>query len=272
MIQVRNRREENREATLREIGDCARALLVSEGPQGVTLRSIARAVGLTAPGLYRYFPSRMHLLQDLNATLYAELAETVEGARDAVDRDDVGGRLMAVTNAFRQWSTAHPPEFGFVFATPVGSIDPDEDERLKRAVDRFAGVFFGLFVDLWFRRGFPVPDAADMAPDMVEQLERWVARDEIPLPLPAVQVFLECWVQIYGLISMEVFGHLAFAIADVNPMFDAMLVQLGDRLALGDLALGDLGSDENPSLPNVAVAPRIGNQPGRIHPASQVAR
>ena len=236
MAEVRNRRGENREAMLREISDCARALLVAEGPQGVTLRPIAREVGLTAPGLYRYFPSRLHLLQDLNATLYDELAETLEVARDAVDEDDVGGRLMAVTSAFRQWSTNHPPEFGFVFATPVGSIDPDSSERLKRASDRFAGVFFGLFVDLWFRRGFPVPDAAEMAPEMVRQLTQWVGQEQIPLPLPALQVFLECWVQVYGLISMEVFGHLAFAIADVDPMFDTMLLQLGRRLDLGDLS------------------------------------
>jgi AcrR family transcriptional regulator len=77
------------------------------------LRPIARAVGLTAPALYRYFPSRAHLLRDL---------------------------------PFREWSLAHPRELALVFATPIGSIDPDGDERLKQAGDRFGGVFLGLML------------------------------------------------------------------------------------------------------------------------------
>ena len=44
-----------------------------------------------------------------------------------------------------------------------------------------------------------------------------------PLPPGAVKVFLECWVRLYGLVCMEVFGHLKFAVDDAEPMFDRRL-------------------------------------------------
>lgn len=38
-------------------------------------------------------------------------------------------------------------------------------------------------------------------------------------------MYLDCWTRIYGLISLEVFGHLCFALSDVEPMFDELLAE-----------------------------------------------
>ena len=45
----------------------------------------------------------------------------------------------------------------------------------------------------------------------------------MPLPLGVMQVFLSCWIRLYGAVTMEIFGHLRFAVADAEPVFEAEL-------------------------------------------------
>lgn len=228
-----SRRAVQRERTLVDIRAQARKLLVSEGEAGVTLRPIARALGLTAPALYRYYASREDLLLDLIADLYLELALGMEAARDAVDAEDLSGRFVAVTQEFRLWARDHPREFQLVFANPLGGVnEPPEGERYAGCERRFGAIYLGLFGDLWAHEPFAVCDEDELDPRQREQLALWAADRELSLPLGALEVFLECWVRIYGLISLEVIGHLRFAIGDVSPMFDAMLAELGARLGL----------------------------------------
>src|SRR3989442_2870030 len=106
-----SRRARVRAATVREIKDAARRVLVASGPDGLALRAIARDMGMTAPALYRYFPSREELLTALVADLYHELTDAMETAGDALPAGDLPGRLTAVSRTFRQWSLDHPREF-----------------------------------------------------------------------------------------------------------------------------------------------------------------
>lgn len=232
MTEVLSRREANRESTLGDIRREARDLLVAEGPAGVTLRPIARAVGLTAPALYRYYASRQDLLLDLIADLYDELCGSMQRARDAEETGDLGGRLVAVTRAFRTWAREHPREFELVFATPVGDPGQPRDDRLALCGRRFGRVFLDLMVELWSVRPFPVPADDDLDPRLRTQLAAWADTERLTLPVGALAVYLESWVRIYGMISLEVLGHLGFALADVAPLFDDMLAERIERLGL----------------------------------------
>jgi len=109
------RRSRVRDATVAEIKATARTLLVAEGPEALTLRAIARAMGMTAPALYRYFDSHEALVGACCMDLLDEITETLERARDAVGTDDPVGRLTAACRAFRDWSLTHRREFQLVF-------------------------------------------------------------------------------------------------------------------------------------------------------------
>ncbi len=227
-----SRRAAQRESTLLEIRREGRRRLVSEGEAGVTLRPIARALGLTAPALYRYYASRDDLLLDLIADLYAELTEGMERASAGPLPQDLAARTVAVTWEFRRWARANPREFQLVFATPVGTGEDNRTERLDACGQRFGRVYQTLFAEIWQRAPFPIPADDDLDPRLRAQLATWAADNDIPLPLGALAMFLACWVRIYGLISLEVFGHLGFALEDVTPMYDAMMAELGARLGL----------------------------------------
>lgn len=242
-VQPVGRRERVRAATVEEIKVTARRLLIAEGPQNVTLRAIAREMGMTAPGLYRYFPSHEDLWHSLCHDTYAEIAEAVEQARSAVPQEDAPGRLIAAAQAFRSWAAQHPREFGLVFGMPLPGVkelvgaemltDPEHAGGL-----RFAAVFTSAFADLWEQLPFPVPADEDIPPELIRQLVAYrdaitpMVDRAIALPVGAVLLFLRAWVQLYGVVTMEVFGHLGFCLDNVDPFFETQLEAIGKMLGL----------------------------------------
>ena len=77
------RRDRLRAATIEEIIATARRLLVTNGPEAVSLRAIAREMGMTAPGLYRYFGSHEELVRHVIAGIFTELAQDIHQAIEA---------------------------------------------------------------------------------------------------------------------------------------------------------------------------------------------
>jgi AcrR family transcriptional regulator len=236
---VPSRRERLRTATLGEIKSAARKLL-DQGPGAISLRAIARDMGMTAPALYRYYPNLEELVSELCADLYNEMSDALEQARDTCPVDDPGTRLYAVAREFRRWSVAHRAEFGLMFGSPLPGLGAQEDDMSGKAGGgmRFANVFLGLFIQIWRRTPFDVPAEAELPPRLVDQLSRYMSAIGTELPLGAVQLFLSCWIRLYGLVAMEVFGHLHFALEDVEPMFEAELASAARLLGVPPQAPG----------------------------------
>lgn len=227
------RRERRRQETLEEILTTARRLLVRDGAVGITLRAIARELGMTAPALYRYFGSHEAVVTALAARLYDELVRELEESRDAVPAATVGARLLATSRQFRRWSLAHRPEFGLVFANPITEITLPAQSACEAAGQRFGRVFGELFDELWRTQPFDVPDVEDLAPALRAQLGRPI-EDVLEVPPGAVYVFLRCWASLYGTVTLEVFGHLRWALSDPSPIFEDMLVDNARLLGVLD--------------------------------------
>lgn len=229
------RRERVRDATTAEIKATARSLLVTDGPGGVTLRATARAMGLSAPALYRYVASHEDLLHGLVADLLTELTETLEAARDTVGDDDPVGRLMAICREFRRWSLAHPREFQLLFASTAEGPLPGHGGPPGSELS-FGAVFLGVFVEIWHHRPFASPPTDALPPGLVSQLQAFStgASAAMPsaatLPLGVLMAYLSGWVRLYGAVTIEVFGHLGFALSDAGPMFEAMLADMRRQL------------------------------------------
>jgi AcrR family transcriptional regulator len=235
-VAIATRRERVRAATVEEIKATARRLLAEEGPESVTLRAIARDMGMTAPALYRYFASHEDLLRAVIADVYDELADALEAARDAIGEDEPAERLFAMSRAFRSWSVGHRREFGLVFATPIPAA-VDAPSPLDKAGSRFGAAFIGAFYQLFRRQPFPVradeelpPALRDQLADYRELLCRQIDVQVLQLPLGSFETFLSCWVQLYGFVALEVFDHLTFALVDAEPAFEANLRHLASQL------------------------------------------
>ncbi|RKS07917.1 TetR family transcriptional regulator [Nocardiopsis sp. Huas11] len=228
------RRERVREATLLEIKETARRHLVEFGPAGVSLRAVAREMGMTAPGLYRYVPGIDALLVAVTADLFDELASAVAAADASVPDHDTDQRILSSLRAFRTWAVGHRAEFAIMFGprrAPEADISP-----AVAAGRRFGATFFTLFDRLLAERRFPLPDDESVPADLARELRSFASTcgtDADRVPVTAIKVLASCWVRLYGVVCMEVFEHMHFAMTDMNPLFEAelhdVLTELGVR-------------------------------------------
>jgi AcrR family transcriptional regulator len=238
VVQAPSRRDRVRAATTAEIKQTARRILVAEGPDAVSLRAIAREMGMTAPALYRYFGSHEELVKHVIADIFTELAAGIRGAiaaAGAASGGDMTAKVLAACWEFRRWSLSHPREYGLIFATPLPGLHVQQDEITAEGGGEFGNTFFILMLELWRKQPFPVPPDDQIDPGLREQLERYhdgLGQLADGLPLGLLLVFLRCWVRLHGIVSLEVFGHLSFALDDAEPMFELMLAEMAPMVGL----------------------------------------
>ena len=238
MVQGPSRRDRVRAATTAEIKQTARRILVSEGPDAVSLRAIAREMGMTAPALYRYFGSHEELVKHVIADIFTELAGDIRNAiaaAGAESGDDMLAKVLAACWEFRRWSLTHIREFGLIFATPLPGLHVQQDEITSEGGGQFGNTFFLLMLELWRKQPFDVPGDDQIDPGLLEQLKRYregLGDLAAGLPFGLLLVFLRCWVRLYGIVSLEVFGHLSFALDDGRPMFELMLSEMAPMVGL----------------------------------------
>jgi len=221
VVQAVSRRDRVRAATTDEIKETARRILVAEGPEAVSLREIARQMGMTAPALYRYFGSREDLIRHVVGDIFSEIADDIRAAAMEAGQasgGDVTAKLIAACRQFRRWALTHREEFGLLFGTPLPALEALHKDRIDDCAMEFAGSWITLFLDLWQRHPFPVPSDDQIDPGL--------------LPAGAALTFLRCWVHLYGMVALEVFEHLHFALDDAAPMFEITLSELADLVGL----------------------------------------
>jgi len=114
-------RERARERTLAEIRTLAWRHLEQQGAAALSLRAIARDLGVVSSAIYRYVPSRDDLLTELIVEGYTDLAEHAVAADEAAKR--VGatprGRWLAIARAMREWALARPAAWSLLYGSPV---------------------------------------------------------------------------------------------------------------------------------------------------------
>lgn len=228
-----SRREMQRMATELEIKAVARKQLSVDGAQHVTLRGIARDMGMTAPALYRYFPSLDELVAAMCEDFFEEVTEAISAAI-AQASESPGHAMHAAIRTFRDWATGHKGEFTLMFRegeVVTGASAPCAGSQ------KFAGVFFGLYVRMWRAQSFAVPELTEVSAATCARMAAFASQilepsdapggaapqDAADLPPGALFVFARTWVRLYGVITMEVFGQLTFLFDDVSPYFESEL-------------------------------------------------
>jgi AcrR family transcriptional regulator len=215
-----SRRERMRQATVEEIKAVAREQMAAEGTAGVTLRAIAREMGMTAPALYRYFGSRDELVTALVSDAYSALADAMEAAVEAVGPDHHAERVRAAFGAFRSWGLEHPTEFALIFGSPIpGYVAP---EATRPAGLRYTDLLGRLLAEA-LADGALDPARIDVRvpPVLARQVDDFQRRRGGPvLPPPVMALGLGAWARVHGLVALEIFGHLAPAIGDGAALFE----------------------------------------------------
>src|SRR5215470_11236125 len=216
-----DRSQRRRAATRAEIKAAARDQLVRGGPGSVSLRAVARDMGLTAPALYRYYSALDSLVLELCTDLYTELRLSCEAERDRVPENDLEKRLKVMAREFRRWVLSHPPEAALMFGPPLPGVEQfiDQCSDLQNAGRCFGQMFIDPMLQLYAQGRLPVANAS-FGP----------LREHGELPEQVTAFFLSAWTRIYGAIMSEAFGHLSWAVADGAAIFEAELQALTESL------------------------------------------
>ena len=196
---------------------------MSGGPTAISLRAIAREMGMTAPAIYRYFDSLDALVLAIVTDLFEDVRLSVEEAADRHAAEDPLTRLGHMARAFRRWSLAHPAEFALMFGSPVPGVTAFSAQcsPVNDAGARFGETFFTVLAE--HHRAHPFRGEL---PELPEQIFRpYVDNFGDRFPLPVIFLFVSAWTRMYGIVAMEVFGHLQWAMTDAEPLFEAELAR-----------------------------------------------
>jgi AcrR family transcriptional regulator len=223
-------RERVRAELTAEITDAARRQLAEVGAAALSLRAVARELGMASSALYRYFPSRDDLLTRLIIDGYDALGAAAESADEpgAAPRE----RWLAVCRAVREWARAHPHEYALLYGSPVPGYAAPRDT--VPAASR-VGVVLGRVLGDAARSGaLPEAPGAERDPTLISDDAVAVLGGEHPALDDAVRLrALLAWSSLYGTISFELFGHFVGSVQDADRYFDRAMDELAQLIGLG---------------------------------------
>jgi AcrR family transcriptional regulator len=223
-------RERARTELTAQIKRTARRHLARDGAAGLSLRAVARDLDMVSSAVYRYFPSRDHLLTALIIDAYDAFGAAAERAEAAVPRDDLLGRWRAAGEAAYRWSGRHAAEYALIFGSPVpGYRAPDDTIG---PAGRFTGVLLGILVDA-HAAGLRPPRVSPLGAVVLADIEHLRARIAVDIDAEWLAAGLRAWTSLIGLIGFIRFGHLHNIVVDHDAYFSDTLDRLGRSVIPG---------------------------------------
>ncbi|MEU6375222.1 TetR/AcrR family transcriptional regulator [Streptomyces sp. NPDC046909] len=226
------RRERLRAETTSEIKKVALALMTAGGPDAITLRAIARDMGMTANAIYGYFPTRDDLVTTLINDVYTALADAVDTAWQTTPSAEPAVRIEAWANAFRTWALVNPQGFRLIYGDPVPGYQAPEGGAAPDAARRVCIGLTALAAAAWPHAGHLYQDSAFDWPDFDPGLLEKVRPAFPDLPPAAVALALRIWGHLHGLVSLEVYGHMGSQTTSPEKLFREELAQLIQALGI----------------------------------------
>lgn len=221
-------RERVRSELTAEITAAARRQLADVGAAGLSLRAVAREVGMVSSAVYRYFPSRDDLLTRLIIDGYDDLGAAAEAA-------DVPGRAAAerwlsVCRAVRDWALAHPHEYALLYGSPVPGYRAPVDT--VPAASR-VGVVLGRILGDAARSGALPETTGTRDRSLISDDAVAVLGGNHPALDERVRVrALLAWSSLYGTISFELFGHFVGSVEDADRYFELAMTDLAGLIGI----------------------------------------
>jgi AcrR family transcriptional regulator len=231
------KRQQTRDRIQAQIIEIGRRHLVTEGAAGLSLRAVARDLGMVSSAVYRYVASRDDLLTLLLVDAYGELADAVDAAAAAAGGGNpttAGGgpwadRVVAMAHAARAWAVDQPARWALLYGSPVPGYHAPADITVGPGTRVIAALLVAVADGV---AAGDIPDSEHPLPPPVSR-DFQAVRAEYGFP-GGDRALLKCfmlWATLVGAISLEVFGQYgADTLTDVRPVFDGQI-----RLAIDAL-------------------------------------
>lgn len=204
----------------------ARSQLATEGASSLSLRAVARDLGMASSAVYRYFASRDALLTALIVDAYNAVGDAVEAA-STTSPPGASAQLSALATAFRAWAVSNPHEYALIYGSPVPGYEAPED-TIDPAV-RAPLVLTRLIIDAW-HAGHVRPELAESPATVDGALQQFVEFTGDAVPASVLAHAVGMWAEMVGLVTLELFGHFNNTVTDPETLFAWAIEQMGNRV------------------------------------------
>jgi AcrR family transcriptional regulator len=212
-----------------EIKAVARHHLAAEGAN-LSLRAVARDMGMVSSALYRYFASRDDLLTALILDAYNAIGAAVEAADAAIkDRSELRRRWLAAATAVRDWALANPSEYALIYGSPVPGYAAPQD-TIPAAARSYA--VLGRILTDGVASDALVPQAAGVPEAIHPDLARASAGIAPGVPDEVMLAGITAWIHLFGVVSFELFGQFNNVVDARVEFFDAEMNRMADLIGL----------------------------------------
>jgi len=238
MSAIQGARERARKEVTAAIKEEASRQLAAEGAARLSLRAVARELGMVSSALYRYFPSRDDLLTALIIDAYDAIGAAAEQALAAVDRKatragraaDPLDRWVAVCVGARDWAVAHPHEYALIYGSPVPGYSAPQDT--VGPASRVGLALVGVARDASTAGTLAEPHGRAPVGAVHADAALLASRLAPDLPVASIAALVAAWAQVFGLISFEVFGQFNQVVEARGPFFEHATAGLATQVGL----------------------------------------
>jgi AcrR family transcriptional regulator len=192
--------------------------IAENGAAALSLRAIARALKITAPAIYNYFPSRDELVTALIVDAFTSFADSLSESIQSLPVDDHAGRLRTLGWMYRQWAVIHPQRYQLIFGTPIpGYVAPLE--ITLPAAARSLNVLVDMLSEAHASDTLKLQPAAPMSPELETMLEDWSASRAPDVDLEVLFLALTIWGRVHGLVALEIGQQFPPFITDAGVVY-----------------------------------------------------
>ncbi len=211
-----------REEMASDIKRIARQQLAEKGTNGISLRGIARELGMTAPAIYNYFPRLDDLITALLVDAFTAHADAMDSA--VAQHKNPVDQLRASLMAFREWAIEHPADFQLVYGNPIPGYEAPKEITVPLA-SRPQATLYQCILEAYQTNGMTIPIRYLYIPKgIIDFLDGWLY-DRIPemkdisYAIPIFTLMQIIWTRIHGIVMLEIHEHIGPTIGDVEALY-----------------------------------------------------
>lgn len=225
-------RERARQHTMAQILTIGRRHLAEHGAAALSLRAVARDLGVVSSAVYRYIRSRDELLTLLVVDGYTAMGDAADAAVATAAADDFAAKFRALARAVREWALAESARYGLLFGSPVpGYAAPAEQTTAPgtRVVIQLVTILEGA----WRQGMLRVPNSTVVSPELAADIASIREEMELTVPDAVVARGVLVWAALFGAVNFEVFGQYGAAtFSDPAALFELHIAALQDMAGL----------------------------------------
>jgi AcrR family transcriptional regulator len=202
--------------------------IAQAGAAALSLRAVARQLGITAPAIYNYYPDRDALVTALIVDAFHSFGDALQAAVDGLPAVQHARRLYALGMAYRQWAITYPERYQLIFGTPIAGYVAPQEITMPAAARALAILSETLANAHAAGLLKPMPTGS-ISPDLQAMFQVWAqARGEAPSEV--LYLTLVIWAQVHGLAVLEIGGQFPPFISDPGALYERTLEMLVNQV------------------------------------------